>query len=196
MPFEFHENMVIWKKEASWDGFGFLGESRHGKTSLSFAFASLLFKSGVEQIRVLDDCFKLERERVRQCREWGSRGQLGELYYSELAKALATSGRSIKEIEPGDHTYQLHNVGLCLLLTANTDSTPRMDRCGREEFVDKLMPSNPFVWDYPKPGKNVVLQRLKENWRYFTLRTQAKVNKELIDLMAREVYEESQRLET
>jgi len=194
MPFEFHENMVIWRKESAWDGFGFLGESRHGKTPLSFAFAQLLLKSGVEEIRVLDDCFKLERERVRQCRAWGNRGQLAETYYSELARGMAASGRKISELEPGDHTYQLHNVVLCLLLVTNTGNALKKERCSREEFVEKLMPSNPFAWDYPKPGKNVILQRFSEGWRYFIIRTQAKITKELVDCVAREAFEESQRL--
>lgn len=196
MPFEFHENMVIWRVEGSWDGVGFFGESRHGKTPLSFAFAHLLFKSGVGEIRVFDDCFKVERERVRQCRAWGNRGQLGEAYYSELAKAMRASGHSASELEPGDHTYQLRNVAMCLLLIGNTGDAVKKERCSREEFVEKLMPSNPFAWDYPKPGKNVVLQRLKENWRYFLIRRQAKTTKELIDAVANEAFEESKQLES
>ena len=193
MPFEFHENMVIWKSEGSWDGVGFLGESSHGKTPLSFALAHLLFKNGAEEIRVFDDCFKLDRERVRQCRAWGNRGELGEVYYSELSRAMSARKRSISEIEPGDHTYQLHNVAMCLLLIVG--DAVKMDRCSREEFVDKLMPSNPFSWDYPKPGKNVVLQRFKENWRYFIIRSQSKTSKDLIDEIAKQAFEESKRLE-
>ena len=193
MPFEFHENMVIWKAGGAWDGFGFLGESNHGKTPLSFAFAHLLFKNGVTEVKVFDDCFKLDRERVRQCREWGRRGQLAEIYYADLAKTMTTSGHKIGDLAPGDHTYQLHNVAMCLLLTGSGRSARRLERCGREEFVEKLMPSNPFTWDYPKPGKNVVLQRFKENWRYFISR-QEKATKELIDAVAEEAFEESKKL--
>jgi len=185
--------MVIWKKEGSWNGFGFLGESRHGKTPLSLAFAQLLFKSGFEEIRVFDDCFKLERERIHQCREWGARGQLADAYYSELTKAMSTSHHKIIELEPGDHTYQLHDVAMCLLTSSDAI---KMERCGREVFVDKLMPSNPFAWDYPKPGRNLVLQRFKESWRYFIMRRPAKTTKDVVDAMANEAFEESKRLGT
>jgi hypothetical protein len=186
--------MVIWKKEGSWNGLGFLGESRHGKTPLSLAFAQLLFRGGVQEIRVFDDCFKLEREKVRQCREWGARGQLAETYYSELAKAMSASHHAISELAPGDHTYQLHDVAMCLLIVANSGNEVKMERCSREEFVDKLMPFNPFAWDYPKPGKNLVLQRFKETWRYFIMRGPSKTTKELVDAMANEAFEESKRL--
>ena len=193
MPFEFHENMVIWKSGTAWDGFGFLGESNHGKTPLSFAFAHLLIKNGATEVRVFDDCLKLDRERVRQCREWGRRGQLAETYYSELTKTMATSGHSISDLAPGDHTYQLHNAAMCLLLTGGSGAASKLERCSREIFVEKLMPSNPFAWDYPKPGKNVVLQRFRETWRYFISR-QAKASRELIDAVAQEAFEESKRL--
>ena len=84
---------------------------------------------------------------------------------------------------------------MCLLLIANTDNALKKERCNREEFVEKLMPSNPFAWDYPKPGKNVVLQRFKENWRYFIIHTQGKTTKELIDAVANDAFDESKRLE-
>jgi len=195
LPLEFHENMVIWKRSGSWYGFGFLGESRHGKTPLSFALANLLFRSGVSEIRVFDDCFKLERERVRQCREWGIRGELAEAYYGELARAMKSSGQPMSNLEPGEHTYQLHNVAMCLLLIGNSGDSVKMERCSREVLVEKLMPSNPFTWDYPKPGKNVVLQRFKESWRYFILLSQTRTTKELIDIGANEAFEECKRLE-
>lgn len=46
MAYQFGENIVIWKSFDSWNGFGFFGESRHGKTPLSLAFAKLLIESG------------------------------------------------------------------------------------------------------------------------------------------------------
>jgi len=119
LSYEFHENMVIWKKgEAAWNGFGFLGESKHGKTPLSFAFARILFLSDKPEIKILDDCFTIEDGRTRQCRIWGSRDHLGQAYYTELAEALKVSGRSITEVEPGHDSYPLGKVAMYLLLFA------------------------------------------------------------------------------
>ena len=195
MTFEFHENMVIWRrKKEAWDGFGFLGESKHGKTPLSFALAHLLFMSGVREIKMFDDCFKIEGERIRQCRTWGNRDPLGEGYYSELAEAMTATGHSMSEIEPGDHTYTLGKVAAYLLLFDGANALKKQ-RCSRMEFVEKLMPSNPFTWDYPKPGKDVVLQRFKEDWMYFLIQRQRKTTKELIDRLANEAFEDSKRFE-
>ena len=196
MTFEFHENMVIWRrKKEAWDGFGFLGESRHGKTPLSFALAHLLFVSGVREIIVFDDCFKIEGGRIRQCRTWANRDPLGESYYAALTEAMSVTGRSINEIEPGDHTYTLGNVAAYLLLFVDGVNALKKQRCSRMEFVEKLMPSDPFSWDYPKPGKDVVLQRFKENWTYFIIQRQRRTTKELIDTLANEVFEDSKRFE-
>jgi len=192
LPFEFHENMVIWKREeGGWDGVGFLGESKHGKTPLSFAFALTLFKHDVGEIRIFDDCFKIEHERIQQCRSWGNRDQLAESYFSELSKAMVASKRSIAEVEPGDHTYMVHDVAMCLLLFADGGGSFKKQRCGRGEFIEKLMPSNPFCWNYPKPGKDILQQRLKENWTYFIVKRPVKTTKELIDTIANDVFEDT-----
>lgn len=196
MTFEFHENMVIWRrKKEAWDGFGFFGESKHGKTPLSFALAHLLLISGVSEIIIFDDCFKIEGGRIRQCRTWGNRDPLCESYYSELAKTMTTTGHSMSEIEPGDHTYKLGNVAAYLLIFIDGANALKKQRCSRREFVEKLMPSNPFTWDYPKPGKDAVLQRFKENWRYFIIQRQRKTTKELIDTLANEAFEDSKRFD-
>jgi len=197
MTFEFHENMVIWRrKKEAWDGFGFLGESKHGKTPLSFALAHILFISGVREIVVFDDCFKIESGRIRQCRTWGNRDPLCESYYSELDEAMSAAGHSISEIEPGDHTYTLGNVAVYLLLFIDGVNAFKKRRCSRIEFVEKLMPANPFTWDYPKPGKDVVLQRFKENWRYFILQRQRKTTKELIGTIANDAFEDCKLLDS
>ena len=196
MTFEFHENMIIWRrKKEAWDGVGFLGESKHGKTPLSFALAHRLFISGVREIKMFDDCFKIEGERIRQCRTWGNRDTLGEGYYSQLAEAMTAAGHSMSEIEPGDHTYTLGKVAAYLLLFVDGANAFRKQRCSRMEFVEKLMPSNPFTWDYPKPGKDVVLQRFKEDWMYFLIQRQRKTTKELIDILANESFEDSKRFD-
>lgn len=196
MTFEFHENMVIWRrKKEAWDGFGFFGESKHGKTPLSFALAHLLLISGVSEIIIFDDCFKIEGGRIRQCRTWGNRDPLCESYYSELAKTMTTTGHSMSEIEPGDHTYKLGNVAAYLLIFIDGANALKKQRCSRREFVEKLMPSNPFTWDYPKPGKDAILQRFKENWRYFIIQRQRKTTKELIDTLANEAFEDSKRFD-
>ena len=188
---------MIWRLgKGAWNGFGFFGESRHGKTPLSFAFARILFENGVRELRVLDDCFKIEGERIRQCRIWGKRDQLGESYYSQLAELMSHSGHSVKEVEPGVHTYALGNVAVYLLLFASSESPFKKRRCSRTEFVESLLPSNPFTWDYPKPGKDIVLQRFKENWAYFIIHRQPKGSRELIDMLANEAFEDSKRLES
>jgi hypothetical protein len=189
--------MVIWRVgKGAWTGFGFLGESRHGKTPLSFAFARLLFMNGVRELKVLDDCFKIEDGRIRQCRAWGKRSQLSESYYSQLAESMSASGNSVNEVEPSDHTYALGNVAAYLLIFAGREGSFKKQRCSRREFVDKLMPSDPFTWDYPKPGKEIVLQRFRENWAYFIIQTQTKTTKEFIDALSNEALEDSKRLES
>ena len=194
MTFEFHENMVIWRlRDGAWNGFGFFGESRRGKTPLSFAFARILFMNGVRELRVLDDCFKIEGERIRQCRVWGKRDPLGENYYSQLAESMSASGHSVSDVEPGGHTYALSKVAVYLLLHGDRENSFAKRRCSRADFADTLMPSNPFTWDYPKPGKEIVLQRFKENWAYFVVETQKKTSIELIDALANEAFEDSKR---
>jgi hypothetical protein len=188
--------MVIWRrKKEAWDGFVFLGESRHGKTPLSFALAHLLFMGGVRELKIFDDCFKIDGGRIRQCRAWGNRDPLGEGYYTELAEATNALGHSISEIEPGDHAYTLGKAAAYLLLFADGVSAFKKKRCSRMEFVEKLMPSNPFTWDYPKPGKDAVLQRFRENWMYFIIQRQRKTSKELIDTLANEAFEDSKHLD-
>ena len=194
--FEFHENMVMWRLgKGAWNGFGFLGESRHGKTPLSFALACILFEKGARELRVLDDCFKIEGERIRQCRSWGKRDPLGEVYYSRLAELMSASGHSVNEVDPGDHSYGLGNVAVYLLLFGRREDSFKKQRCSRTEFVDALMPSNPFTWDYPKPGKDIVLQRFKANWMYFIVHTQPRTSGEFIDKLANEALQDSKQLE-
>ena len=184
---------MIWKKpektERSWNGFGFFGESRHGKTPLSFAFARTLFSNEKPEMKILDDCFTVENGRVRQCRVWGNRNHLAQEYYNEVAEAMKSSGRSIREIEPEEHaSYALSHVVAYLLLIADGPTPYRKERCHRLEFVEKLMSTNPFAWNYPKPGKDVVLQRFQDNWNYFIIHRQRETTKELIDLLANEAF--------
>lgn len=195
MAYEFHENLVIWKDqedtEHTWNGFGFLGESRHGKTPLSFAFAYRLFENDKPEMKILDDCFTLEDGRVRQCRSWGNRDHLAQGYYTELAEAMKASSRSITEVEPKHASYPLGHVTAYLLLLADGSVRFKKERCHRQEFVEKLMSTNPFTWDYPKPGKEVVLQRFQERWKYFTVLRQKETTGELIDLLANEAFADS-----
>jgi hypothetical protein len=191
MPHEFHENMVIWKDfESAWNGIGFFGQSRHGKTPLSFAFAYVLFANGMREIKLFDDCFKIENDRIRQCRVWGRRDQLGETYYTKLAERMSESGHSINELEPGDHSYLLRNVAAYLLI-ADSAVPFRKQRCNREEFVEALMPTNPFTWDDPKPGKDVVFQRFKSSWMYYVIYRQRKTSQELIEFLTKEASEDT-----
>lgn len=61
----FHENMVIWNKNDTCNGFGFFGQSNHGKTPLSFAFArKFIEEETVKMIKLFDDSFKLEKDHV------------------------------------------------------------------------------------------------------------------------------------
>ena len=189
--------MTIWRLEKGvWNGFGFCGESRHGKTPLSFAFARILFVNGVRELRVMDDCFKIEGDRIRQCRTWGKRGQLGESYYAQLAELMAASKHAVSEVEPGDHSYVLGNVAVYLLIFGHQENAFKKKRCSRTEFVDALMPSDPFAWDYPKPGKDIVLQRFKPNWMYFIVHTQPRTSREFIDALANEAFQDSKQLES
>lgn len=195
MAYEFHENMVIWRKGDTWNGFGFFGESRHGKTPLSFAFARVLFMNGIRELKVFDDCFEIEDSTIRQCRVWGRREKLGESYYTELAEVMKMSSRSIRELEPKNHSYLLGNVASYLLQLADGTTSFKKQRCSREEFVEKLMPSNPFTWNYPKPGKDIVFQRFKNSWTYFIIQRQRETNRELIDALTNEAFEDAEHLE-
>ena len=108
---------------------------------------------------------------------------------------MTATGHSISEIEPGAHTYTLGKVAAYLLLSVDGVNSLKKQRCSRMEFVEKLMPTNPFIWDYPKPGKDVVLQRFKENWIYYIIQRQKKTTKELIDGLAYEAFEDSKRFD-
>lgn len=195
MAHEFHENIVIWKNEKNtehtWNGFGFFGESRHGKTPLSFAFANILFQNQKPEMKIFDDCFTLEDGRVRQCRIWGNRDQLAQDYYTELAEAMRASSRSITEVEPKHVSYLLGHFTAYLLLLANGSVRFEKERCHRQEFVEKLNSTNPFTWDYPKPGKDFVLQRFQERWKYFIVHRQKETTRDLIDLLADEAIADS-----
>jgi hypothetical protein len=188
--------MVIWKKgERVWNGFGFLGESRHGKTPVSFAFARILFLKDNPEIKIFDDCFTVEEGRIRQCRTWGNRDNLGQAYYTELAEAMRVSGRSISEVTPGRDSYPLGRVVMYLLLFADGTVPFKKQRCHRQEFVETLMSSNPFTWNFPKPGKDVVLQRFKDAWSYFIIRRKKETTKELIDLLAHEAIADTKSID-
>ena len=196
MPYEFHENMVIWKKgEAAWNGFGFFGESRHGKTPVSFAFARLLLLNDKPEIKIFDDCFTIEDGRIGQCRIWGNRDSLGEAYYTKLAEALRVSGRPVTQVQPGRDSFPLGKVVMYLLLFADGMVPFKKERCHRQDFVEKLMSANPFTWSYPKPGKDVVLQRFKDAWNYFIIYRQKETTKNLTDLLAYEAIADSKSIE-
>jgi hypothetical protein len=194
LPSEFHENMVIWKKGEAWNDFGFLGESKHGKSPLSFAFACMLFLSSSPEIKIFDDCFTLENGRIRQCRNWGSLDTLGQGYYYELAAAMKASGRSIAEVMSGRGSYLLQNVTLYLLMYGDDTVSFRKVRCHRQEFVEYLMATNPFTWAEPKPGKSVVLERFNDAWSYFIIRRTKKRSKELIDSVTQEAITDSKSI--
>jgi hypothetical protein len=188
--------MVMWKKgEAAWNGFGFLGEGKHGKTPLSFAFARILFLRDRPEIKIFDDCFTMEKGQIRQCRVWGRLDRLGEAYYTELAEAMRVSDRSITEVKPGHDSYPLGKVAMYLLLFADGTAPFRKQRCHRQDFVEKLMPSNPFTWNDPKPGKEIVLHRFKDAWNYFIIHRKKESTKELIDLLAQEAVTDSKSIE-
>lgn len=191
LAYEFHENMVIWKKAEVWNGVGFFGESRHGKTPLSFAIARLLFLGGIAEIKIFDDCFTIEDGRIRQCKIWGTPDHLGQVYYADLTDTMKGAGRSVKEVEPGRVSYPLGKIAMYLLFFADITTQVEKKRCHRQEFVDKLMSTNPFAWSYPKPGKDVVLKRFKDNWSYFIIRRQKETTRELIDRLASEAIADS-----
>jgi len=183
--------MVTWRKGDTWNGFGFFGESRHGKTPLSFALARVLFVTGIREMKVFDDCFEIEDSTIHQCRVWGSRDKLGETYYAELAEVMRTSGRSIREVQPRHDRYLIANVACYLLQLADSTTYFKKQRCSREEFVEKLMPTDPFTWSYPKPGKEVVFQRFKNTWTYFIIQRQRETNRQLIDALINEAFHDS-----
>jgi len=194
LAYKFHENMVIWKKAEVWNGFGFFGESRQGKTPLSFAFARLLFLSGSTEIKIFDDCFTIEDGRISQCKTWGTPNHLGQTYYTQLTETMKDAHRRIAEMEPGKVKYLLGKIAAYLLFAGGTEPVKK-ERCHRQEFVEKLMATNPFTWDYPKPGKEVVLQRFKDTWSYFIIHRQKENTKELIDLLANQAIADSKLTE-
>jgi hypothetical protein len=186
LAYHYHENMVIWKKKEAWNGFGFLGESGRGKTPLSFAIARLLFTNGEHAIKVIDDCFELEEGKISQCRCWGSRDQLGETYYQELLVTLNSSGHSIDEVNFGKQQFPLYQVTMFLLLISEDIALFRRVRCTHEKFVQELLKTNPFTWNEPKPGRDVVFHGFKESWEYSIVHRQKDTTQELIDALAEE----------
>lgn len=186
--------MVIWKRSDVWNGFGFFGESRHGKTPLSLAFARILVLRG-DDVRILDDCFTIEGGQIRQCRSWGRRNHLGEHYYTLLSETLKNTRRSIASIDPGTVGYPLgRTVAYLLQLVTGIENFKKV-RCHRQEFVDKLMVTNPFTWTNPKPGKEIILKRFNENWSYFLIQRQKEGTTELFDSLANQALVDSKLTE-
>ncbi|MHA1324663.1 MAG: hypothetical protein ACTSRL_17875 [Candidatus Helarchaeota archaeon] len=73
----FHGNMV-WLENNTWNGFGFFGQSNHGKIPLCFTLAKKLIESG-KTIKIFDDSFKLEGLCISryQNRNWDDPDLLG-----------------------------------------------------------------------------------------------------------------------
>jgi hypothetical protein len=189
LAFQFGENLVIWKGSDSWNGFGFFGESRHGKTPLSFAFARLLVDSGLDEVKVFDDCFESEQGKVRQCRVWGNRNALGEEYYNELVETLRKHGRTISEIYPFHEQFEIGKMTIWLLLFCEREVLFRMEKGAYDRFLDDLMKSNPFRWNQPKPDRKIAEERLKMVWDYSLIYRNPDTTRMLIDALATKAFE-------
>ena len=114
--------MVISKREHKWRGFGIFGESRIGKTPLGFAFARILFINGESTIKIFDDCFELEEDKIWQCRCWGSRDELGEKYYHDLVDTMQAAGKSIEEVYPKNEKFFIEDATIWLLRVARAQN--------------------------------------------------------------------------
>jgi len=189
LAFQFGANLVIWKSGDSWNGFGFFGESKHGKTPLSFAFARRLVEGGLNEIKVLDDCFELEQGKVRQCRVWGARNALGDEYYNELVETLRKHGRTISDICPIHEQFEIGKMRIWLLLFCEREALFRIETGAYDCFLDGLMKSNPFRWNQPKPDRKIAEERLRTEWHYSLIYRNPNTTRALIDALATSAFE-------
>lgn len=173
--YNFHENMVILKRESGWDGIGFFGQSGYNKTPLSFGLGQKLFDNGKEPFKIFDDCFNIEDNKISQCRSWGSKDLLG--YRDNLLSKIPKS-----QIHPNDESFLLDNVTIWLLVSPLSDM--RLDKmykkepCTYEEFLPKFIGSDPLTWsDDPRDVKMIIAQsRFSKSWNYFIIYRERFIN--------------------
>ena len=127
-----------------WNAFGFFGGGNTGKSSLSFIVGRLLVERDgfvLEKerlLKVIDDNFRFENGLVSSD-DWGG-DKSGKC--REFKECIARLGHSYVEAKPDRQTFRLGSF-IGWFLTCNNVPTPVIVRSNRDEYVSKLLTSNP-----------------------------------------------------
>lgn len=184
----FHGNMVIWNRNSTWEGFGFFGQSNHGKTPLSFRLAREIIEAG-KNIRIFDDNFKLEEGKISRYNDWGSSDLLG--FRDELKSVANKKGMSINDLLPDeDEKFLLDSVTVWLLLFSGEDNSSKLDgmefykieKCTYDEFIHILIMTNP-LWNVQEGKERFIRERLKNSWDYYKITIKSNIDEILRDKM-------------
>jgi len=172
----FHANLVLLKKNASWNAFAFFGESRHGKTPLSFALATrLLFRNREAEIKICDDRFEVDGSIAYCNAKWASPDLVGARFDFEWV--VLDCKRSLTEFEPANEALKIHSAVMWLLLGDPPEGKAfQITKCLFDGFAEKLKDTHCRCGSSDREEDlNTIHQRLDRNWQC------AVINKERTD---------------
>lgn len=166
----FHANLVLLKRDDSWNAFAFFGESRRGKTPLSFALATrLLFRNRDAEIKICDDRFEIEGG-VAYCNsKWASPDIVGARF--EFEWVVLDCKRSVSEFEPANEKLTINSAVMWLLLGRPPEGKPfQINKCLFDRFAEELKNTN-CRWgsNDRKEDLKAIRHRLDRNWQYFLI---------------------------
>jgi len=166
----FHANLVLLKRNTFWNAFAFFGESRHGKTPLSFALATrLLLRDGEAEIKICDDRFEID-ERVAYCNaEWASPDLIG--VRADFEWVVLDCKRSLTEFEPANEKLRINSAVIWLLLGDSPEGRPfQITKCPFDRFVEELKKTNCRLGsNNHEADLNAICKRLYPNCQYFLI---------------------------
>jgi hypothetical protein len=188
----FHQNMVICEtsnRQSIWDAFGFFGGGSTGKSALSFILGRLLVErdgflvNNGRGLKIIDDNFTLENGLVSSD-DWGGKDKLGKrCAFIECLNKLGYSDKKVDtQVRPQHQAFKL-NTFIGWLMFFDDLPTPKIVKTNRDEFVNKLLCSNPChgkTPDHPtSPSQDEICaspqirDRIRESfarsWKYWTV---------------------------
>ncbi len=184
----FHGNMVIWQDHSNWNGFGLFGQSVHGKTPLSYAFAHRIITEGLNPVgvKVIDDGYNMRGGKI-SCLAGHTGGNPDLLGICDQLKIdMMRRGLDITLLQPNQYEeFPLNNVTIWLLLfTHEADASPlngeryKKVSCAYESFIPALMKTNPLwaegLTEINK--ENMVRRGLKPSWTYFKITREQQID--------------------
>ncbi len=186
----FHGNMVIWNKNNICNGFGFFGQSGHGKTPLSFALVQkFIDEEKIKSIKLFDDSFELEEGKIYRYNGWGSSDLLG--FRDELESIMNKKRMHINNLfSDQNEKFLLDNVTVWLLLFHGEENSSKLgdtepykkEKCTYEKFVPILIKTNP-LWNVQGDKEKFIRERLKNSWDYYKITIKSNIDERLRDKM-------------